>query len=164
MGMPSEGLSLGKKEDKLGMRASSTANVIFEDCKIPKDNLVGEPGMGFKIAMKTLDAGRIGITAQTLGIAKNSFDCAVDYSAKRQSFGAPISKLQMIQQKIADMALKIEMSELMMYKAAALKDEGKPYTKEAAMAKLACSETETYEGTSEVQRLVIAGNVMKKYG
>jgi len=195
--MPTEGLSLGKKEDKLGIRASSTANVIFEDCKIPKNNLVGEAGMGFKIAMKTLDAGRIGIAAQALGIAKNAFDCAVDYSAKRQSFGAPISKLQMIQQKIADMALRIEMSELMMYKAAALKDEGKPYTKEAAMAKLACSETATYvahqaiqvlggmgyvsdmpvernyrdariteiyEGTSEVQRLVIAGNVMKEYG
>jgi len=109
--MPSEGLSLGKKEDKLGIRASSTANVIFEDCQIPKENLVGEPGMGFKIAMKTLDAGRIGIAAQALGIAKNSFDTAVDYSAKRQSFGAPISKLQMIQQKIADMALKIHMSD-----------------------------------------------------
>merc|ERR1719251_850437 len=138
------GVSLGKKEDKLGIRASSTSNVIFEDCVIPKENLVGEPGMGFKIAMKTLDAGRIGIAAQALGIAKNSFDTAVDYSAKRQSFGAPISKLQMIQQKIADMALKIDMSELMMYKAAALKDAGKPFTKEAAMAKLACSETATY--------------------
>jgi len=195
--IPTEGHSLGKKEDKLGIRASSTSNVIFEDCAIPKDNLVGEPGMGFKIAMKTLDAGRIGIAAQALGIAKNSFDTAVEYSTKRNAFGTPISKLQMIQQKIADMALKIEMSELMMYKAAALKDAGKPYTKEAAMAKLACSETATYvahqsiqvlggmgyvadmpcernyrdariteiyEGTSEVQRLVIAGNVMKEYG
>merc|ERR1712154_46170 len=154
-------------------------------------------GMGFKIAMKTLDAGRIGIAAQALGIAKNSFDTAVEYSAKRQSMGVAISKHQMIQQKIADMALKIEMAELMMYKAAALKDDGKPYTKEAAMAKLAASETATwvahqaiqvlggmgyvsdmpvernyrdariteiYEGTSEIQRLVIAGNVMKEYG
>merc|ERR1712223_1128 len=194
---PTEGLSLGKKEDKLGIRASSTSNVIFEDCQIPKENLVGEPGMGFKIAMKTLDAGRIGIAAQALGIAKNSFDTAVEYSAKRNSMGIPISKHQMIQHKIADMALKIEMAELMMYKAAALKDEGKPYTKEAAMAKLACSETATYvahqaiqvlggmgyvsdmpvernyrdariteiyEGTSEIQRLVIAGNVMKEAG
>merc|ERR1712083_1209015 len=157
------------------------------DCCIPKENLLGEPGMGFKIAMMTLDSGRIGIAAQALGIAKNSFDCAVDY----------FSKLQMIQSKIADMALKIEMSELMMYKAAALKDAGKPFTKEAAMAKLSCSETATfvshqaiqvlggmgyvsdmpvqrnyrdariteiYEGTSEIQRLVIAGNVMKEYG
>lgn len=194
---PTEGLSLGKKEDKLGIRASSTSNVIFEDCLIPKENLIGEAGMGFKIAMKTLDAGRIGIAAQALGIAKNSFDTAVEYSAKRQSMGVAISKHQMIQQKIADMALRIEMAELMMYKAAALKDAGKPYTKEAAMAKLAASETATwvahqaiqvlggmgyvsdmpvernyrdariteiYEGTSEIQRLVIAGNVMKEYG
>merc|ERR1712098_963517 len=119
---PTEGLSLGKKEDKLGIRASSTSNVIFEDCRIPKENLIGQPGMGFKIAMMTLDAGSIGIAAQALGIAKNAFDCAVEYSAKRNSFGAPISKLQMIQTKIADMALKIEMSELMLYKAASLKD------------------------------------------
>merc|ERR1712240_754425 len=186
---PTEGLSLGKKGDKLGIRASSTSNVIFEDCQIPKENLVGEPGMGFKIAMKTLDGGRIGIAAQALGIAKNSFDTAVEYAAKRNSFGAPIAKLQMIQQKIADMGLRIEMAELMMYKAAALK--------EAGMAKLAASETATYvahqsiqvlggmgfvtdmpcernyrdariteiyEGTSEVQRLVIAGNIMKEYG
>jgi len=194
---PTEGLSLGKKEDKLGIRASSTSNVIFEDCRIPKENLLGAPGMGFKIAMMTLDSGRIGIAAQALGIAKNAFDTAVDYASKRQSFGAPISKLQMVQTKIADMALRIEMSELMMYKAAALKDAGRPFTKEAAMAKLACSETATfvahqaiqvlggmgyvsdmpvernyrdariteiYEGTSEIQRLVIAGNVFKEYG
>jgi len=194
---PTPGLSLGKKEEKLGIRASATSNVIFEECRIPKGNLLGEPGMGFKIAMMTLDSGRIGIAAQALGIAKNAFDTAVDYSSKRQSFGAPISKLQMIQSKIADMALRIEMSELMLYKAASLKDAGKPFTKEAAMAKLACSETATfvahqaiqvlggmgyvsdmpvernyrdariteiYEGTSEIQRLVIAGNVMKEYG
>jgi len=194
---PTEGLSLGKKEEKLGIRASSTSNVIFEDCRVPGDNILGEQGMGFKIAMMTLDSGRIGIAAQALGIAKNAFDTAVEYSAKRTSFGAPIAKLQMVQSKIADMALRIEMSELMMYKAAALKDEGKPFTKEAAMAKLACSETATfvahqaiqvlggmgyvsdmpvernyrdariteiYEGTSEIQRLVIAGNVMKEYG
>jgi len=192
-----EGLSLGKKEDKLGIKASSTSNVIFEDCKIPKENMLGSPGMGFKIAMMTLDSGRIGIAAQGLGIAKHAMDTAVDYASKRNSFGAPIAKLQMIQSKLADMALRIEMSELMMYKAASLKDAGKPYTKEAAMAKLACSETATYvahqaiqvlggmgyvsdmpcernyrdariteiyEGTSEIQRLVIAGAVMKEYG
>merc|ERR1712025_1416907 len=86
---PTEGLSLGKKEEKLGIRASSTSNVIFEDCLIPKEDLVGEPGMGFKIAMKTLDSGRIGIAAQALGIAKNSFDTAVEYSTKRNAFGTP---------------------------------------------------------------------------
>merc|ERR1719347_1790576 len=123
---PTEGLSLGKKEEKLGIRASSTSNVIFEDCRVPGDNILGEQGMGFKIAMMTLDSGRIGIAAQALGIAKNAFDTAVEYSAKRNSSGAPISKLQMVQSKIADMALKIEMSELMMFKAAALKDNGKP--------------------------------------
>merc|ERR1719210_2453156 len=131
---PTEGLSLGKKEDKLGIRASSTSNVIFEDCQIPKGNLVGEPGMGFKIA-------------------KKSFDTAVDYAAKRNSMGVSISKHQMVQQKIADMALKIEMAELMMYKAAALKDEGKSYTKEAAMAKLAASETATWVAHQAIQVL-----------
>merc|ERR1712060_862901 len=145
---------------------------------------------------KTLDSGRIGIAAQALGIAKNSFDTAVDYAAKRNSFGAPIAKLQMIQSKIADMALRIEMSGLLIYKAASLKDAGRPFTKAAAMAKLSASETATlvahqsiqvlggmgyvsdmnvernyrdariteiYEGTSEIQRLVIAGNVLKEY-
>jgi len=191
------GLSLGKKEDKLGIRASSTSNVIMEDCVIPKENLLGKPGMGFKIAMETLDGGRIGIAGQALGIAQNAFDTAIDYSLKRQSFGAPIAKLQMIQAKIADMALRIESARLLNYKAAALKDKGRPYTKEAAMAKLAASETATYvahqsiqvlggmgyvtdmpvernyrdariteiyEGTSEIQRLVIAGNILKEYG
>lgn len=169
----------------------------MEDCVIPRGHLLGQPGMGFKIAMQTLDGGRIGIAAQALGIAQESFDTAVDYSNKRNSFGAAISKLQMIQSKIADMACKIECSRLLMYKAAALKDSGLPYTKEAAMAKLVASETATYvahqsiqvlggmgyvadmpcernyrdariteiyEGTSEVQRLVIAGNIQKEYG
>ena len=119
------GLSLGKKEEKLGIRASSTSNVIMEDCVIPKANLLGQPGMGFKIAMQTLDGGRIGIAAQALGIAQNAFDTAIDYSSKRNSFGAPISKLQMIQSKIADMAVQIESARLLMYRAAALKDIGK---------------------------------------
>jgi len=169
----------------------------MEDCVILKENLLGKPGMGFKIAMETLDGGRIGIAAQALGIAQNAFDTAVDYATKRQSFGAPISKLQMIQSKLADMALRIESSRLLNYKAAALKDKGRPYTKEAAMAKLSASETATfvahqsiqvlggmgyvadmpvernyrdariteiYEGTSEIQRLVIAGNILKEYG
>lgn len=195
--MPTAGLSLGKKEDKLGIRGSSTSNVIYEDCRIPQGNLLGEPGMGFKIAMMTLDSGRIGIAAQALGIAKHAFDTAIEYSGNRKSMGIPIAKHQMIQQKIADMALRIETSELMLYKAAALKDAGRVFIKEAAMAKLACSETATYvahqaiqilggmgyisdmpvernyrdariteiyEGTSEIQRLVIAGNVLKEYG
>ncbi|CAH1392881.1 unnamed protein product [Nezara viridula] len=194
---PIKGLSLGKKENKLGIRGSSTCNLIFEDCEIPEENLVGQPGLGFKIAMMTLDSGRIGIAAQALGIAQASLDCAVEYASKRSAFGAPISKLQSIQNKIADMALKIESSRLLTWRAAALKDEGNKYTKEAAMAKLSASETATfvshqciqilggmgyvndmpaerhyrdariteiYEGTSEIQRLVISANVLKEYG
>ncbi|KAF4530363.1 hypothetical protein B566_EDAN018448 [Ephemera danica] len=194
---PTQGLSLGKKEDKLGIRASSTCNLVFEDCNVPKENLLGEPGMGFKIAMMTLDAGRIGIASQALGIAQASLDCAVDYASKRIAFGAPITKLQSIQAKLADMAMRIEAARLLTWKAAALKDEGKPFTKAAAMGKLMASEaatfashqciqilggmgyvtdmpaerhyrdariTEIYEGTSEIQRLVIAGSLLKEYG
>ncbi|XP_059621914.1 short-chain specific acyl-CoA dehydrogenase, mitochondrial [Phlebotomus argentipes] len=191
----SQGFSLGKKEDKLGIRGSSTCCIILEDCEIPKENLLGKPGDGFKIAMKTLDAGRIGIASQALGIAQASLEVAVDYATKRTAFGKPISKLQSIQQKIADMALRVESARLLTWRAAWLKDNGKPYTKEAAMAKLAASETATfaahqciqilggmgyvsdmpaerhyrdariteiYEGTSEIQRLVIAGAVLKE--
>ncbi|XP_011646474.1 short-chain specific acyl-CoA dehydrogenase, mitochondrial, partial [Pogonomyrmex barbatus] len=185
---PTPGLSLGKKEDKLGIRGSSTCSLIFEDCQIPQNRILGQPGMGFKIAMTTLDAGRIGIAGQALGIAQASLDCAIDYATKRQAFNQSIIKLQAIQQKIADMALKLESSRLLTWRAAKLKDSGKPYTKEAAMAKLSASETATfcahqciqilggmgyvsdmpaeryyrdariteiYEGTSEIQRLVI---------
>ncbi|XP_060106308.1 short-chain specific acyl-CoA dehydrogenase, mitochondrial isoform X1 [Heteronotia binoei] len=194
--MPTSGLSLGKKEDKLGIRASSTANLIFEDCHIPKDNMLGEMGMGFKIAMQTLDNGRIGIASQALGIAQAALDCAVDYAEKRMAFGAPITKFQAIQFKLADMAVALESARLLTWRAAMLKDNGKPYSKEAAMAKLAASEaataishqaiqilggmgyvtempaerhyrdariTEIYEGTSEIQRLVIAGQLLKEY-
>ncbi|XP_065502734.1 short-chain specific acyl-CoA dehydrogenase, mitochondrial [Caloenas nicobarica] len=194
--MPTPGLSLGKKEDKLGIRASSTANLIFEDCRIPKANLLGQLGMGFKIAMQTLDAGRIGIASQALGIAQAAMDCAVDYAEKRMAFGSPITKLQAVQFKLADMAVALEGARLLTWRAAMLKDNGKPFTKEAAMAKLAASEaataiahqaiqilggmgyvtempaerhyrdariTEIYEGTSEIQRLVIAGQVLKAY-
>ncbi len=94
---PIQGLSLGKKEDKLGIKASSTCNLIFDDCKIPKENLLGKPGEGFKIAMTTLDSGRIGIAAQALGIGQAALDCAVDYAKKRLAFGQPIAKLQAIQ-------------------------------------------------------------------
>ncbi|XP_071448455.1 short-chain specific acyl-CoA dehydrogenase, mitochondrial [Hetaerina americana] len=194
---PIKGLSLGKKEDKLGIRASSTCNLIFEDCLIPEENILGEPGLGFKIAMMTLDAGRIGIASQALGIAQASLDCAIDYAAKRIAFGAPILKLQSIQQKLADMALRLESARLLTWRAAVLKDKKEPFTKAAAMAKLAASEaatyvshqciqvlggmgyvsdmpaerhyrdariTEIYEGTSEIQRLVIAANLVKEYG
>ncbi|XP_058822277.1 short-chain specific acyl-CoA dehydrogenase, mitochondrial isoform X2 [Topomyia yanbarensis] len=191
----SKGFSLGKKEDKLGIRGSSTAQLIFEDCEIPKENLLGEPGLGFKIAMQTLDAGRIGIASQALGIAQASLECAVDYANKRMAFGKPISKLQAIQSKIADMSVSLESARLLTWRAAWLKDNKKPYTKEAAQAKLTASEaatfcahqciqilggmgyvsdmpaerhyrdariTEIYEGTSEIQRLVIAGQVIKE--
>jgi butyryl-CoA dehydrogenase len=118
------GFSLGKKEDKLGIRGSSTAQLIYEDVFIPTENLIGKPGMGFKIAMHTLDGGRIGIAAQALGIAQAAMDTAVKYSLERKSFGTPIAKMQMIQAKIADMELKIESSRLLNYKAASLKDNG----------------------------------------
>lgn len=189
------GFSLGKKEDKLGIRGSSTCYLIFEDCEIAKENILGESGSGFKIAMKTLDAGRIGIASQALGIAQASLECAVEYSTKRCAFGKPISKLQIIQMKIADMAMRIESSRLLTWRAAWLKDQDQNYTKEAAMAKLSASEaatfcshqaiqilggmgyvsdmpaeryyrdariTEIYEGTSEIQRLVIAAAVLKE--
>jgi butyryl-CoA dehydrogenase len=189
-----KGFSLGKKEDKLGIRASSTSNLIFEGCRIPKDQMLGEPGAGFKIAMGTLDGGRIGIAAQALGIGQAAMDAAVAYAKERKAFGAPIEKLQAIQFKIADMALRLESARLLTWRAAVLKDQGAKYTKEAAMAKLAASEastfvahqaiqifggngyvteypverhyrdariTEIYEGTSEIQRLVIGGNVLK---
>ncbi|XP_039490022.1 short-chain specific acyl-CoA dehydrogenase, mitochondrial [Drosophila santomea] len=191
-----KGFSLGKKEDKLGIRGSSTCQLIFEDCVVPKDNMLGEPGFGFKIAMQTLDAGRIGIAGQALGIGQAALELAVDYAQKRQAFGKPIAKLQSIQQKIADMSLAMESARLLTWRAAWLKDQKQPYTKEAAMAKLAASEaatlcshqciqilggmgyvtdmaaerhyrdariTEIYEGTSEIQRLVIAGSILKEY-
>lgn len=193
---PTDGLSLGKKEDKLGIRASSTCNLIFEECKVPKENLLGGEGMGFKIAMQTLDAGRIGIASQALGIAQAALECALEYSLKREAFGAPIAKLQSIQMKLADMEMRTESARLLTWKAAMLKDAGEPYTKMAAMAKLSASEaatfvshqaiqilggmgyvsdmpaerhyrdariTEIYEGTSEIQRLVIAGNLLKEF-
>lgn len=147
------GFSLGKKEDKLGIRGSSTCSLIFEDCEIPRENLIGEAGYGFKIAMKSLDAGRIGIAGQALGIAQASLECAVDYATKRTAFGKPIAKLQAIQSKIADMALKIEASRLLTWRAAWLKDHGHSYTKEAAMAKLLASETATFCSHQAIQIL-----------
>merc|ERR1712038_586163 len=160
------GVSLGKKEDKLGIRASSTSNVIFEDCVIPHENLLGEPGMGFKIAMMTLDSGRIGIAAQAQGIAQNAFDTAVEYAQKRESFGAPIAKLQMIQSKEAAMA-KLSASETATFVAHQSIQVlgGMGYVSDMNVERnyRDARITEIYEGTSEIQRLVIAGNVLKEY-
>jgi len=188
------GFTFGKKEHKLGIRASSTYELVFEDCRIPKENKLGKDGEGFKIALKTLDGGRIGIAAQALGIAQGAFDQAVEYAKNREQFGRPISSFQGLQWMLADMHTQIEAARLLIYRAAYLKDNDMPYSKEAAMAKLFASEaamwvttkavqifggygytreypvermmrdakiTEIYEGTSEVQRIVIAANLLK---
>ena len=118
---------MGAKEDKLGIRASSTANLIMEDCRIPKEHLIGEMGDGFKIAMKTLDTGRIGVAAQALGIAQAAFDVAIEYSQQRKAFGKPIANLQMIQSKLAEMSVEIDSARLLTWNAARLKDAGEPY-------------------------------------
>jgi len=191
-----EGYSLGAKEDKLGIRASSTANVIMDNVRIPGTNLLGKPGEGFKIAMQTLDGGRIGVAGQALGIASASIDCAVKYALERKAFDKPIANFQMIQHKISQMVVSRDSARLLTWRAAQLKDAGKNFTREAAMAKLAASEsatmcshtaiqvlggmgyvtempaerhyrdariTEIYEGTSEIQHLVIAADVIKEY-
>jgi len=147
------GFSLGKKEDKLGIRGSSTSNLIFEDCRIGADQLLGNEGDGFKIAMMTLDGGRIGIAGQALGIAQASLECALDYAQQRKTFGVPIAQHQMIQQKIATMALRIESARLLTWKAAAMKTDGVNFTKTAAMAKLAASEAATYCAHQAIQTL-----------
>ncbi|MHB8170519.1 MAG: acyl-CoA dehydrogenase [Thermincolia bacterium] len=188
------GFTFGKKEKKLGIRSSITMELVFENCRIPKENLLGEEGQGFRIAMATLDGGRIGIAAQALGIAQGALEQAVNYSKERQQFGQPISNFQGIQFKLADMATKVEAARLLVYRAAYLEDQGQPYSGAAAMAKLFASEaameittdavqifggygysreypvermmrdakiTQIYEGTSEVQRMVIAAELLK---
>lgn len=188
------GFSVGEKEHKMGIKASSTTPLYFNDCRIPKDALLGEAGQGFKIAMQTLDGGRIGIAAQALGIAQGALDAAVKYAKERVQFGKSIANQQAIQWMIADMATQIDAARFLVYRAAWNKDNGLPYTKEAAMAKLFAAETanfvanravqihggygytenypverairdakitEIYEGTSEVQRMVIAGNILR---
>lgn len=189
-----KGFSIGKVEDKLGIRGSSTTELIFEDCVVPKENLVGKLGKGFGIAMKTLDGGRIGIAAQALGIAEGAFNEAVKYMSERKQFGRSLSKFQGLQWMIADMDVEIECARNLVYKAAWDKDNGIPYTVDAARAKLFAAEaamdvttkavqifggygytkdypvermmrdakiTEIYEGTSQVQKMVIAGNILK---
>ncbi len=189
------GFSRGKVEPKLGIRASATCEVMFDDYRCPAANVLGKPGDGFKIAMTVLDAGRIGIASQALGVAEAAYERSVQYAREREAFGQAIGGFQMIQQKIADMKTRIEASRLLIYQAALAKSEsrvnGRRYTTEAAMAKLFASETamfvthqavqihggmgyskelpleryfrdakitEIYEGTSEIQRMVIARN------
>ncbi|MBK7476818.1 MAG: acyl-CoA dehydrogenase [Haliscomenobacter sp.] len=188
-----EGVQIGAKEDKLGIRSSDTHTIMYTDVKVPKENRIGEDGFGFKFAMKTLEGGRIGIASQALGIAGGAYELAVEYSKQREAFGKPISQHQAIAFKLADMATEIEAAKLMVYRAAWLKDQGMDYNAPSAMAKLYASEvamratveavqihggygyvkeyhverlmrdakiTQIYEGTSEVQRIVIARNIL----
>jgi butyryl-CoA dehydrogenase/short/branched chain acyl-CoA dehydrogenase len=134
------GFTVGKKEDKLGIRASSTCELILEDCKVPKENMLGEKGKGYKIAIETLNEGRIGIGAQMLGLAQGAFDNAARYAQERKQFGQPISNFQGIQFQIAQMATEISAARLMVYNAARMKDAGMDFVKDAAMTKLYCSQ------------------------
>src|SRR5713226_3940997 len=134
------GFTLGKKEDKLGIRASSTCELILEDCRVPKENVLGESGKGYKIAIETLNEGRIGIGAQMIGLARGAWEYACKYAQERKQFGKPIADYQGIQFQIAQMATEIEAARLMVYNAARMKDAGIPFVKEAAMTKLFCSQ------------------------
>ncbi len=188
------GFSVGKKESKLGIRSSPTTEIIFEDCRVPAENILGEVGMGFKVAMMTLDGGRNGIAAQAVGIAQGALDAAVEYAKERKQFGKPIIDQQGIGFKLADMATSIEAARLLTYQAAWLESEGLPYGKESAMSKLFAGDaamkvtteavqvfggygytkdypverfmrdakiTQIYEGTQEIQRLVISRMLAK---
>lgn len=136
-----EGFSVGKKEDKLGIRASSTTELIFDNCKVPKENVLGEVGKGYKVSIETLNEGRIGIGAQMVGIAQGAYEAALKYTAEREQFGQAINSFQAVQFQLAEMALDIEAARLLVYNAARLKDAGKPFLKEAAMAKIYSSRT-----------------------
>jgi len=189
------GFSIGKKEKKMGIRGSATAELIFENCRIPKENLLGKLGAGFKIAMITLDGGRIGIASQALGIAQGAMDETIRYTQERKQFGKPISAFQNTQFQMAGLETKVQAARLLVYSASVRKGLGLPYAKDAAMAKLFASETamevttkavqfhggygytreypvermmrdakitEIYEGTSEVQKMVIAASLFPK--
>lgn len=189
-----EGFVVGKKEDKLGIRGSDTHSLMFTDVKVPKKNRIGDDGFGFSFAMKTLNGGRIGIASQALGIASGAYELALAYSKERKAFGKPISQHQAIQFKLADMATNIDAARLLCLQAASLKDQGKDFAKEGAMAKLFASQTamdttveaiqihggygyvkeyhverlmrdakitQIYEGTSEIQKIVISREVLK---
>ena len=131
-----EGFSVGKKEDKLGIRASSTTELIFDNCKVPKENVLGEVGKGYKVSIETLNEGRIGIAAQMLGIAQGAYEAALKYTAEREQFGSTLNSFQAVQFQLAEMAVEIEAARLLTYNAARLKDAGKSFLKEAAIAKL----------------------------
>jgi butyryl-CoA dehydrogenase len=189
------GFSVGEIEDLCGMRANPVSSLFFEDCKVPKENLLGRIGQGMKIGLTALDTGRIGIAAQALGIAQAAFESSVSYAKERQQFNKPLSKFQTIQNYLAEMATNIDASRLLLYRAASCKDSGKPFTAEASMAKLHCSATakevtdlavqihggygyskeydveryfrdakvtQIYEGTSEVQKMVIARSILSQ--
>ncbi|RMF21969.1 MAG: acyl-CoA dehydrogenase [Bacteroidetes bacterium] len=188
------GVSIGAKEDKLGIRASDTTSIMYTDVRVPKENRIGEDGFGFKFAMNTLNGGRIGIAAQALGIAAGAYELALAYSKERKAFGQPIARHQAIAFKLADMATEIEAARLLVYRAAWLKDQGQDYSMAASMAKLYASEvamrhtveavqihggygyvkeyhverlmrdakiTQIYEGTSEIQRIVISRKILQ---
>ena len=131
-----EGFSVGKKENKLGIRASSTTELILEDCRVPKENVLGELGKGYKVSIETLNEGRIGIGAQMIGIARGALDAAIAYTGEREQFGKAINEFQGVQFQLAEMATELEAARLMVYNAARLKDARRPFVKEAAMAKL----------------------------
>ncbi len=145
------GVSLGRKESKLGIRASSTCEVIFENVKVPKENVIGEIGKGYKIAIETLNEGRIGIAAQMLGLAEGALAAAVNYAKQREQFGKPIAHFQGVQFQIADMAIRIEASKLMVYNAARLKDANLNFVKEAAMAKRFTSEVAEFVASTALE-------------
>ena len=190
-----EGFSIGKTEDKMGICASSTTELIFQNCKIPKDRLLADVGQGFKVAMSTLDGGRIGIASQALGIAQGALDVTVEYMKARKQFGKKLSQMQALQFTVAELATEIEAARLLVYRAADMKDKHLAYGPAAAMAKLFAAETamhvttkcvqlhggygytkdypvermmrdakitEIYEGTSEVQKMVIAASILVK--
>mgnify|MGYP003684583831 FL=1 len=189
-----DGVTIGPKEDKMGIRSSDTHSISYSDVKVPKENRIGADGFGFTFAMKTLEGGRIGIAAQALGIAAGAYEMAVDYAHQRETFGKPIRQHQAIAFKLADMAMDIEAARMIVYRAAYLKDTGQDFGYASAMAKLIASEaamkhtveavqiqggngfvkeyhverlmrdakiTQIYEGTSEIQRIIISRNVLK---
>ena len=188
------GFSVGKKEEKMGLNGSQTTELVFDNAKVPKENLLGQEGEGFKVAMSGLDGGRIGIAAQGLGIAQAALDAAIDYSKMRIQFGKPISHFQGIQFMLADMATQVEAARMLVYRAAFLKSNGQPHSKEAAMAKMFSTDTamrvttdavqvfggygytreypverymrdakitQIYEGTNQIQRVVISKHLLK---
>lgn len=189
-----EGFTFGKEEQKMGIHASKTRELIFQDVKVPVENLLGEEGKGFKIAMQGLDGGRIGVAAQGLGIAGAALEAAIKYSKEREQFGKPVCKFQSISFMLADMATKLDAARLLVYRAATLKEQGKPCTKESCMAKLYATDaamsiatdavqilggygyireypverlmrdakiTQIYEGTNQIQRLIISGQLLQ---